>query len=69
MSSKIARRIFDAIRYEPSRLDLSLAYGASHPAVPQAVARWVAAEHAQPSGIYGINNRRSSSRRAPDDLT
>ena len=49
LSSEIARRVFDAIRYQPSRLDLSLAYGASHHAVPPAITRWVTAEHTLPA--------------------
>jgi len=52
-SWRLVRGIADAIRYQPSRLDLSVAYGASHPAVPVAVARWVAAEHTRPATERG----------------
>jgi class 3 adenylate cyclase len=41
--------MFDAIRYQPSRFELAVAFGASHPAVPPPIARWVAAEHARPA--------------------
>jgi class 3 adenylate cyclase len=53
LSWDVVRTVADAIRYQPSRLDLSLAYGASHPAVPGTIARWVASEHARPATERG----------------